>query len=338
MGNNAVKNTDYLFSTSRIRSIENNLLDAARIEKMLDAKTVGEAIRVLYECGYEELPEESSQTDEFEGILVAEQKKTYEMIKQITPKPECFDFLLYCYDYHNIKTVIKCEFANLSSNDMLVHIGKFPAEKIKSCVVERAFSPLTDSMASAARNAIEDYAKNKDPQMIDIIVDKACFEDMALSAAKIQNTFVSGYVRLSIDTINVKTFVRMRHMKKQRDFFQKAFISGGNIGENLFAANYDESSDVIAERLEPFGLCEAFKDGVEALSETGKFTVLERFLDNLVMEYVKAAKYISYGVEPIVAYLVAKENEIKTARIILSGKKARLDSESVKERLRTTYV
>jgi len=68
------------------------------------------------------------------------------------------------------------------------------------------------------------------------------------------------------------------------------------------------------------------------------FTTIEKLFDNKLIEYVKSAKYISYGIEPLAAYLIAKENEIKIARIIMAGKLAGIPSELIRERMRETYV
>ena len=45
---------DYLFSTARIRAMETKLLNRERLLRMINAKSMEEAIRVLMECGWEE--------------------------------------------------------------------------------------------------------------------------------------------------------------------------------------------------------------------------------------------------------------------------------------------
>jgi V/A-type H+-transporting ATPase subunit C len=42
--------------------------------------------------------------------------------------------------------------------------------------------------------------------------------------------------------------------------------------------------------------------------------------------------------EPIIAFIIAKENDIKNIRIILSGKLNKLLPSKIKERVRDTYV
>lgn len=41
---------------------------------------------------------------------------------------------------------------------------------------------------------------------------------------------------------------------------------------------------------------------------------------------------------PLIGYLYAKENELTTIRIILTGRLAGLDSDTIRERLRESYV
>ena len=73
------------------------------------------------------------------------------------------------------------------------------------------------------------------------------------------------------------------------------------------------------------------------MKETGSFTALEKLCDDALIQYAKQAKYISFGLEPLIAYAVAKQMEIKSARIILAGKKAGINEGLLRERVRETY-
>ena len=47
------KDTDYLTVSAQIRSMERNLLDRPRMERMLEAPADADAVRILTEVGYE---------------------------------------------------------------------------------------------------------------------------------------------------------------------------------------------------------------------------------------------------------------------------------------------
>lgn len=332
-----IKDTDYLFSTARVRSVEKNMLSRDRTEKMVDAKTVDDALKVLYECDYGNGKEQVAVKD-FEELLTAEHKKAYDFIMSIAPELDNFKIFLYTYDYHNLKVIMKAEFLGIDATESLVDTGTIDIKTLKYSVKERDFTGLTENMKNSLNDVIDSFPKNKDPQVIDIIFDKYCYDEMVKSAERVNCKFVLDYVRLLIDIINLKTFVRLRKMNKSWDFLSKVFIDGGNIPQRVFISSYDEPFEKFADELFSYGFKDAFLEGTNVLNETGMFTTLEKLFDNMLVEYVKTAKYISFGIEPLVGYLIAKENEIKTARIIIAGKLAGIPVELLRERLRETYV
>lgn len=56
------------------------------------------------------------------------------------------------------------------------------------------------------------------------------------------------------------------------------------------------------------------------------------------MNMMRDAKIIPFGVEPVIAYIYAKETEIKIIRIIMVGKLNNIAAEVIRERLRDIYV
>lgn len=47
---------------------------------------------------------------------------------------------------------------------------------------------------------------------------------------------------------------------------------------------------------------------------------------------------MAFGIEPLIAYLIAKEHEVKLIRIIMIGKINQLSMDLISERLREPYV
>ncbi|MGB4439495.1 MAG: V-type ATP synthase subunit C [Sedimentibacter sp.] len=332
-----IKDTDYLFSTARVRSIEKNMLTRERAEKMIDAKTNEDALRVLDDCNYGS-GNEMVEPDDYEKLLTDEHKKTYDFITSVAPELDYFNMFLYPYDYHNLKVIMKSEYLGIDASDSLVDTGSIDLKVLKYSVKERDLSQLTENMGKALKEIIETFPKTSDPQIIDIIFDKYCYDEMLKSAENTKSNFIIDYVKMQIDTINLKTYVRLKKMNKSWDFFTKVFLSGGKIHEQVFIRNYDEPFEKFAEQLSAYDFKELFLNGTEALKETGMFTTLEKLLDNKLIEHVKFAKYVPFGIEPLVGYLIAKDNEIKIARIILAGKLAGISPELIRERLRETYV
>ena len=60
--------------------------------------------------------------------------------------------------------------------------------------------------------------------------------------------------------------------------------------------------------------------------------------DNKMTDSMRSQKYESFSVGPLLAYLLARQNEIKTVRIILTGKQNEFPDEAIRERIREMYV
>ncbi len=67
-------------------------------------------------------------------------------------------------------------------------------------------------------------------------------------------------------------------------------------------------------------------------------SAFERWCDNLLIDRMKVQKWNPFGIDPIAAYVLARENEIKSVRIILSGKLNDLPQDAIRERIRQTYA
>ena len=80
--------------------------------------------------------------------------------------------------------------------------------------------------------------------------------------------------------------------------------------------------------------------GYGAASESLKISpsAFERWCDNHLIEMFQPQKFESFTIGPVMAYIIARENEIKTVGIILSGKRNGLPDSFITERIREMYV
>jgi V/A-type H+-transporting ATPase subunit C len=57
-----------------------------------------------------------------------------------------------------------------------------------------------------------------------------------------------------------------------------------------------------------------------------------------MIQHMKPQKYESFTIGPLAAYILARQNEIKCVRMVLSGKLNGLPEQMIRERLREMYV
>ena len=327
----------YIFCASLMKAGERNFISKENLLEIAQSKDFKSAITLLHSFGYGDGKELENPRD-FNFMLEEEEEKVSEFVFSALPERSQLELLKFPKDYHNVKAVLKAEALGISPESYMVSGGTLERESLAEMIKERNFIFLSVNMKEAIDQALEVFAKGKDPQEIDIILDKACYKDMLQEAENLGNSFVTGYVKLLIDILNVNIFVRLRQIKKPVEFFSKVFLDGGDIQEKFFRASYEEGYKPLAEKFQPFGFGEAFGKGATAVEETGKYYLLEKLCDDARIEYIKGAKFVSFGIEPAAAYLIAKESEVKNLRMILTGKIAGTANETIVERLRETYV
>ncbi len=326
------KNTDYLYASGRIRALEKTLLNKERIDRMLDAKTLEDSVKVLGDCEYgdgQELP-----SARYEELLTQEHRKTFAIVRSLDP--ELVSVFQLQYDYLNVKILLKSEFLGREEG-VFSPLGELQVARLKTSIHDRSFEVMSPIMRNASGYAIEEYGKTGDPQCIDLILDAACFEEMLFKAKNMRSPFVLEYVKREIDSANIKAYARIKRQGGNAELFRNVFFEGGTIGLPVFLAHFDDDTNTFAQALSYTDFGKVLEAAAPHIS-AGNLGNLEKILDDFKIGKLKKAKIVSFGVETIVAYMAAKESDIKTARIILAGKAADIKSEQIAERVRGTYV
>lgn len=322
----------------RLRVLETRLLDKAKIDRMIDSDSAEAAIKVLQETEYANVMSEVKRAEDYEIILSSELKRIYNEMYSMSPSRALIDLMGIKYDYHNIKVIIKGMILEKDFSNLLIPVGVNEINKLKYSIENNELSGFAPIMRKAIEEAIEDYNSKKDPQRIDIIIDKYMFEDMKLIAKEIDDKFADKYVKSLIDLTNVKTLLRVKKQNKSREFLLSVVIDGGSIDKETLAALLTDSVENIPGKLSYTDYVDVLKSGVEEYSKNGSAGLLEKLIDNYIMDMMKDAKLIPFGIEPVLAYIYAKETEIKVIRIIMVGKLNNIAGEVIRERLRDIYV
>ena len=331
------KDDSYIFCSSLIKASESAMLPEAELVRAAEAEDFRAAMTILGEHGYGEGRTLENPRD-FVKLLSEEEAKAYELVFSSLPDQEELALFRAPKDFHNAKAALKAEFLGIEPDGYMTEGGSFEPKAMVTMIRERNFMFFSGELKEAVSEAAELFAKGRDPQEIDIILDRACYRQMLRQAEECGDQFLIGYVRLLIDILNVTAFVRLRQIGKPWTFFQKVFLTGGNMAESLFVSSYEENYQQLAEKFAPYGFAQIMEKGAVAARDTGMYSLLEKLCDDKRMEYIRDAKFVSFGLAPAAAYLIAKENENKNLRMILTGKIAGTAKEVILERLRKTYV
>ncbi|MPM79072.1 V-type sodium ATPase subunit C [bioreactor metagenome] len=147
-----------------------------------------------------------------------------------------------------------------------------------------------------------------------------------------------NYVRDMIDFINIKSSIRLKKQGKDMGFFEDVLLPNGNIDKDAILFTLNDSIENMINRFKNSRISSKLIKGLEAYKTTGRLSDLEKYMDNYLVEINQPSKYVSFGPEPIFSYIVAKETEVKTLRIIMVSKLNKLSPDATRERVRDLYV
>ena len=76
----AIKDTDFLFASARIKCIEKNLLSRDKLERLSDAKSLEDVLRLLNEFGWPEITRPSMAA--VEEVLASRRDEVFALIRK----------------------------------------------------------------------------------------------------------------------------------------------------------------------------------------------------------------------------------------------------------------
>lgn len=327
------KDLDYLTISARIHAMETRLLNQERIQRMIEARELSEAAKVLTECGYEELGQVTAQG--IEEMLSKAQTALFHDLSTAVGNRALLDVFRCSYDYHNAKVLVKGEALGADQTSLLVGGGRYNPRRLAEDYQREDLRGCSDIFRRGVARARETLGATGDPQMADFLLDRAYFDELTELAREADSTFLQGYVALTIDVANLRSCVRASRLNKGADFLQQVLVEGGSVSVRTLAAT---PGSELGNLLRTGPLAQAAATGA-ALSApgSGALTDFERQCDDAVMAYLADGRRVPFGEQPIVGYLYARQAEMTAIRTILSGRMAGLDGDTIRQRLRRTY-
>ena len=343
---------DYTYAVARIRALENYLFSDAVIDQLIACKDLGSCIHFLEERGWGD----TDTSGDAEAILAREEEKIWEVVKDLHIDMEIFGVLSLPKEFHNLKAAIKEVYeeasekkgrnAAVADHDMdalgerkhaAIYYEGLPVsgEDLEEIIRERDFDRLPAEMKTAAEEAYDTLMHTGDGQACDIVIDRACMEAVLKAgreAGRKGCDVIRGYAESIVSIADIRTAVRAARTGKSLDFLMKALVDTQSLSAENLARSSAQGEDALREYL----LATDYRDAVEYLAKSP--SAFEKWCDDKITESLKAQKYEAFTIGPVIAYIIARQNEIKTVRLILTGKANGLTDESMIGRARKMYV
>lgn len=322
----------FIYAVARIRSHEMRLLDNQFIEQLMSADSVQECLQLLTNKGWGRDGRKSPGQ-----ILDDEHKKAWDLIEELVDdNMSAFDVFLLPNDYHNLKAAIKLVVSDSSATwgapGYFIEHSTIDPETILEAVKTKDYSLLPEHMRAAAKEAYETVVETGDGQLCDVIIDKAAMETLYAVSKKQSNEVLSWYAEIKLVASNIKIAVRGQKTGKDLQWIQKAMVPCDSLDIKALAKAATFSFEKITENLRKTD----YAKGVDELERS--LANFEIWCENWLIRKIQPQKHNQFTIGPLAAFLIARENEIKTIRMILQGKLNQLPEEAIRERLRIMYV
>ncbi len=330
------RDEDYAYATARVRAVEVHLLDEARLERILDAPSIADCMKLLAEARYGEGV--TGREQGWEALLDGELARCYSFLAHLMPDPDTLDVFRLREDYLLLKRMLKALYQGQDAAGVAGTPGTVPASLLARAVIDNKPGILPETMGKALAEAMAEFGKRADPRDIDLVLDRAAYRHMKETAAGIGHPFLSEMVALMTDMANIRIFIRGRLTGEKREFFMRAVLEGGLVDAARFRDSSEKPIEAFLSTIRHTWFGEAAMAGMEGYRSGRGITWLEKQLDDRFMAFARRARYSAMGLGAMVGHLVARETEIRNVRIILTGKTNRLSREDIRERLRVGYA
>lgn len=323
-----MRDTEFAYGVAHIRAHELSLLSNDNLESMISAANLGEAVRVLGDKGWD------TESGDISEMLLKESEKNWKLICDCLPAEHLLDCLIVENDFHNLKTSVKTAFTKEDPDQYFLFPCVYDPQQVKEAIEKKDFSSLPECMGETAEKAYDVLARLGSGQMSDVIIDRQAMAIKLQLAEKSDSALLKNAVAMNVAAANIKIALRCVKTGKSLDFMKKAMSEECPIiNIETLQKKAVEGENAVTSYLE--GVKE-FSQAASLLKESS--TLFEKYLDDAIMDKVKEAKYTSFGVEPIFAYFMAREAEIKNVRVILSLKRNGISSDEIRKRVREAYV
>ena len=313
-----MNDTKYANAVGAVRAMENSLLTKTDIDQLINSRNKAEISSIISSRGG------SSGSENLSDV--------WAMLKEYAPECRELAILLYRNDFHNLKAVLKAIISNREPEQYYIEPSNVELSTLVDAINSKEYDDLPEYMRNTAEEAYELITQTLDGQLSDSLIDMAALKAMQKSAEECDSTFMQKYAELLTVCADIKTAYRCSILGKSAQIMESAICGSTELDkEQLIRAALGGT-----ESLFSFLEGTSYSDAASLLKESA--AQYEKWCDDVIMELAETARMQAFGSEPLAAYFIAKEAEIKNLRILTVCKEFGADKETITERMRKLYV
>ncbi|GAF69288.1 unnamed protein product, partial [marine sediment metagenome] len=319
----------YTFATARVRVLESQMLSPAALSDMANAENFEQAADLLG-AGEYALPKGERTFADVENILQHRRFEARNIFKGLMIDKPLVKIIRARDDFANMRLAIRRKLTEKPLGTDYSNDGNVPAGLFEEIFEEENYSPLPDYMQQAIERAVLAYYQQKDIRQIDYALDSSQAQYNLRQADRLNSIFLLGLFRIQIDLTNIRTMLRLKFAESEQ---RNVFLSGGYVEPQRFIHALDVGYEAIAPLFFATPYYEVVESGITYFVPNKSFLRVEHNCEEYLMGFLRSTLQITAGPQPVIAYLLMKENEIRKVRLILTAKKNYLDTKLILDRV-----
>jgi len=319
----------YGFATGLVRSLQTKLLTKGTLADMAGAENYDSAAAILSSSEYAP-PQDSFGPEDMEKNLLAQRSAVRKLFTDLMIEKEIITLFRLRDDFANLRLALRRKLTEIPIGTDYSNEGNVPAEDFELLFEEENYDPLPYYMQEAIEDAVIAYYQNKDIRQIDFALDGKFYEYVLSRASQLKNIFLCELIKMQIDFVNIRTMLRLKFTDSEH---RDVFIEGGYIEFSKLKNAIDSDYEAIKILFASTQYSDIVETGVNYLVSNKSFLMLEQKCEEHLAAFLKLTDMITAGPQPVIAYFLLKQSEIRNLRLILNAKKNGLDKELILDRI-----
>ncbi|MBN2395026.1 MAG: V-type ATPase subunit [Candidatus Atribacteria bacterium] len=329
---------EYGYACARIKVLEKSLLNQEVLDKMIDSSNLENAVKMLSERNISEYIFEKTEPSYIDQSIKKILNQTIHVIHEISPYSYLPYILNLKYDFHNIKVLLKSKFLNKKEPYPVYEFGNISLDFLKFAIFEDKFQTTPIKIEKMIKKCQEYYIRSDDLEGIEILLDQGYYRLLFETLDSIEQPFLSYFYKSEIDLLNIMIACRAKVRQLNKSRLNDILIKYGNFHPTKIAHIYENSIDSWINYFKKSDYSVIVEKGILFWQQENSLLELERLSNNYLLDLLKIGKAITFGIESIVGYYYAKQNDIHNILTILNGKRYSLPIQMIRKRLRNSYV
>ncbi len=319
----------YMFQTAQVRSMETQMLARTALMDMANAPDFASAASSL--SGTEYTFPQGAGGLELETVLLQRRAAVRRLFDDLMLDERVVEVFRSRDDYANLRLVLRRVLTDKPVGADYSPEGNVPPELLRQAFEEQNQAILPEYLQQAADQAVLAFYANKDIRQIDYAIDHAqAAHKLDVAQDADGNIFLTNLFRIQIDLTNLRTMLRIKFLQADP---RGVFLAGGFVEEDRLRQGIELPYEAMGALFFATPYHHIVDAGASYLAANGSFLKVEQQCDDYLLGYLRQTVQITAGPQPVVAFLLAKEHEIRTVRLILTAKRNHLDTKLILDRV-----